>query len=94
LNVPSSQLLAMLIKIMRKISTAFRAIVEGAVSEDMPEQNGHAADTMDGIETANDRKFAPLTQTLDDELREGGEQVASEMKEKQRQLVDALPLER
>lgn len=94
LNVPSSQLLAMLIKIMRKISTAFRAIAEEAVAEDMPEENGHAADTMDGIETANDRRFAPLTQTLDDELRKGGEQVASEMKEKQRQLVDALPLER
>ena len=94
LNVPSSQLLAMFVKIIRKISTAFRSIVEGAVQEDMPiKENGHV-DAIDGVETATDRRFAPLPQTLDDELREGAEEVDREMREKQRQLVDALPLER
>jgi N-acetyltransferase 10 len=33
LNVPSSQLLAMFVKIVRKISTCFATIVEGAIAE-------------------------------------------------------------
>ena len=93
LNVPSSQLLAMFVKIVRKISTAFRSIIAGAVEESMPvQENGHA-DAMDGVETAADR-FKPLAQRLDDELREGGKEVDQEIREKQRELVNALPLER
>ena len=38
-------------------------------------------------------RFQPLPQKLDDELREGGEDVDADLKEKQRALIDALPLD-
>lgn len=39
-------------------------------------------------------RFAPLAQDLNLELKEGGEEIDREMKEKQRALIDALPLDR
>jgi N-acetyltransferase 10 len=57
------------------------------------QENGHA-DAMDGVETAVDRRFEPLAQRLDDELREGGKEVDQEVREKQRELVNALPLDK
>ena len=104
LGVPSSQLLAMFVKVVRKVSTAFRAIVEGAVAEEMPARDivmsGNDNTTgrfVDGETEAepNTRapKFQPLAQNLDEELREGGEEVDRDMKEKQRVLIDALPLD-
>lgn len=94
LRVPSSQLLAMFVKIIRKVSTALRGIVEGAVQEGMPvQENGHA-DAMDGVETAADKRFQPLAQQLHDELREGGKEVDQEMRAKQKEMIDALPIEK
>lgn len=48
------------------------------------------ADEEDG---APPQRFAPLAQDLNVELKEGGEQVDRELKEKQRALIDALPLD-
>ncbi|KAJ5106252.1 RNA cytidine acetyltransferase [Penicillium angulare] len=94
LSLPPSQLLAMFLKIIRKISTHFRGLVEGAVAETMPAQAsvGPAGDAHDD-EIVEDR-FKPLETTLEDELAEGGEQFNEEMREKQRQLIDALPLDK
>jgi N-acetyltransferase 10 len=96
LNVPSSQLLAMFVKIVRKISTCFATIIEGAIAETMPAPSITVTNGANGdpSQTTSDIRFQPLDQKLDDELREGGEEVDREMKEKQRALIDALPLER
>lgn len=95
LSLPSSQLLAMFLKIIRKISTHFRALVEGAVVETMPAGNIPASAMSEGAhdEVAEDR-FKPLDTGLDEELREGGQQIDDEMREKQRALIDALPLDK
>lgn len=107
LNLPSSQLLAMFIKIIRKFSTYFRSLVEGAVAETLPTPAAAAAATQDGAhadahdadaadvdnETILNQRFKPLPEALDKELKEGGEEVNKEMKEKQRALIDALPLD-
>ncbi|KAJ5746688.1 RNA cytidine acetyltransferase [Penicillium odoratum] len=95
LNLPAPQLLAMFLKIMRKVSTHFRGIVEGAVAESMPaekapvEPAGGAHDD-DIIED----RFKPLDIGLDEELKEGGQQIDDEMREKQRALIDSLPLDK
>ena len=95
LGLPSSQLLAMFVKIVRKVTSHFRQLLEGAVAENMPQPI-----TATNDDTANDEKeepqqqFAPLSKSLNEELREGGEDVDKELKEKQRALIDALPLER
>ncbi|MCJ1436134.1 killer toxin resistant protein [Xylographa pallens] len=100
LGLHASQLLAMFVKVVRKVSSHFRAIVEGAVAESMPQNidggsntNGDTENTEMETEAGMPR-FQPLKRGLDEELREGGEQVDRELKEKQRALIDALPLDK
>ncbi|KAK2765367.1 killer toxin resistant protein [Arachnomyces sp. PD_36] len=96
INVPASQLLAMFIKIIRKISTHFRTLVEGAVAETLPAPESRVApQDATGVHDDEiiDQRFKPLDEGLDDELREGGQEINKEMREKQRALIDALPLD-
>lgn len=46
----------------------------------------------DAAVTIGDR-FRPLDENLDEELAEGGREIDKELREKQRALVDALPLD-
>lgn len=91
LGLPMSQLLAMFVKIVRKLSSHFRTLLEEAVQETMPVPILTAHNDGDEVTAA---KFRPLPQGLDDELREGGEEVNRELKEKQKALIDALPLDK
>ena len=92
LNLNSSQLMAMFVKIVRKAATAFRGIVEGAVEETMPDAMEVEENGADG-EAANDaHRFMPLEKDLQEELREGGDEFLAEDKERQRSMIDALPL--
>ena len=92
LGLPASQLLAMFVKIVRKVSAHFRRILEGAVEEIIPQSNIAAEE--DGMDVEQTKKHDPLQSNLDEELREGGEEVDKELKEKQRALIDALPLDK
>jgi len=94
LNLPSSQLLAMFLKIMRKISTHFRGLVEGAVAETMPAEQVPSGPSGGAHDEVTEDRFKPLDTGLEDELREGGEQINDELREKQRALIDALPLDK
>ncbi|KAH1644560.1 killer toxin resistant protein [Aspergillus fumigatus] len=95
LNLPSSQLLAMFLKIVRKMSTYFRGLVEGAVAETLPaEKVPIAQSSADAHDEVVDERFKPLDTGLEDELREGGQQVDEELREKQRALIDSLPLDK
>ena len=82
----------MFVKIVRKAATAFRGIVEGAVEETMPDAMEVEENGADG-EAANDaHRFMPLEKDLQEELREGGDEFLAEDKERQRSMIDALPL--
>lgn len=96
LNLPPSQLLAMFLKIVRKASTHFRSLIEGAVADTLPAEQVPVTnqDAGDAHDEAPDNRFKPLDTTLEEELEEGGHQADEELKEKQRALIDALPLER
>ena len=103
LGVPSSQLLAMFVKIVRKVSTCFRGIVAANIAREMPgpERLSTAQTVLDDMTNGEDadgriteaKRFHPLSQPLDEELRQGGEEVDMELKEKQRAMIDALPLD-
>ncbi|KAI9873129.1 MAG: killer toxin resistant protein [Pleopsidium flavum] len=98
LGLPASQLLAMFVKIIRKVSGHFRSLVEGAIAETMPKQDNVGGVGMEdamGVHEDElvDRRFRPLERGLDEELLEGGQEVNKELKEKQRALIDALPLD-
>ena len=92
LNLSSSQLMAMFVKVIRKVATAFRGILEGAVREEMPE-----AMEVDDDTAANgdaESRFKPLEKDLQEELAEGGEEFLADQEERERAkaLIDALPL--
>ena len=97
LSLPATQLLAMFVKIVRKVSTHFRSLVEGAIAETMPSEEGIGAsrEIATGIHEDEllDQRFQPLAQDLDQELEEGGDEAMTELREKQRALIDSLPLE-
>ncbi|KAL8858002.1 MAG: hypothetical protein Q9178_005463 [Gyalolechia marmorata] len=97
LGLPANQLLAMFVKIVRKVATYFRGLVAGTVAETMPksleeqeEEGKEKPDVDGGVEVVT----KPAPKDLEEELREGGEEVSRELKEKQRALIDALPLDR
>jgi N-acetyltransferase 10 len=95
LGLNSSQLMAMFVKVIRKVATSFRSIVEGAVEETMPEametaENGEAHDV--GADVP--QRFQPLEKDLDEELREGGDEALREERERAKALIDALPLDK
>lgn len=93
LDLNSSQILAMFIKTMRKISSHFRSLVEGAAGEDLPDAPEDAEDDgVDGGEAT--KRYQPLAQSLNDELEEEADEVRRAERERMRSMIDALPLEK
>ncbi|KAF2806768.1 DUF699-domain-containing protein [Mytilinidion resinicola] len=97
LGLNNSQLLAMFVKVVRKVSTHFRSLVEGAVAETMPEAMEVDDETgvhgENGFKSAEVQRFKPLAKKLDDELAEGGEEIDQAERERVRSMIDALPLD-
>jgi N-acetyltransferase 10 len=97
LSLPSSQLLAMFIKIMRKLSSHFSALVSGAIEAEMPKRDTIGISRADASGAFDDEvvdtQFVPLETGLEEELEEGGDEALKELREKQRELIDALPLD-
>ncbi|KAL9124238.1 MAG: hypothetical protein Q9217_006413 [Psora testacea] len=89
LNLPTSQLLAMFVKTIRKVSLYFRKMLEGALVEAMPHED---VSTMENGVDSGQTRYEPLERDLEEELKTGGDEVDKELKEKQRALIDALPL--
>lgn len=97
LSLPTSQVLAIFMKIMRKITSHMSSLVAGAVEAEMPDANkvGVSRENATGIhdDEVIDTKHVPLETRLEDELEEGGDEALSELRAKQRELIDSLPLD-
>ncbi|KAH6609251.1 trnamet cytidine acetyltransferase [Trichoderma cornu-damae] len=97
LNLPSSQLLAMFIKILRKITTHFGSLVTAAVDAELPraENIGVSRENASGAHDDEivDNRFVRLDTALEDELEEGGDEVLKALRQKQREMIDSLPLD-
>lgn len=90
-DTSASQLLGIFTKVIRKIATYFRGLVEGAAAEGMPD-----ADVNDGDEAHDDVDGAAAFRALplgdlEEELREGGVEAAEREKERERvrEMIDA-----
>ena len=99
LGLPTSQLLAMFVKIVRKISACFRKTIEQSITDEMPRNaNTTTGEGDDDDETATDaprdHSFQRALPPLSEELAEASTGIDRELKEKQRALIDALPLDR
>ncbi|KAF2234433.1 DUF699-domain-containing protein [Viridothelium virens] len=106
LGLQTSQLLAMFVKVIRKVSQCFRAIISNELARDLPRVNEGVIDYKNnnaehhdqaiGLEKGAREKmsFVPLTQPLNEELQEGVTEIDRVEKERARELINALPLDR
>ncbi|KAJ5228893.1 hypothetical protein N7489_009601 [Penicillium chrysogenum] len=90
LNLPSSQLLAMFLKIVRKVSTHFRNLIENEIEQSLPAQKVRV-ETSAAHDDEPEVNLQPLPISLEDELREGSKKIDEEMLAKQRALSAANP---
>lgn len=97
LSLPSSQLLAMFIKIMRKMSSHFSSLVTGAIEAELPHREHIGVSRADASGAHDDElvdeRFVALETGLEEELEEAGDETMKALREKQRELIDALPLD-
>ncbi|KAI9890838.1 MAG: hypothetical protein M1814_003622 [Vezdaea aestivalis] len=90
LELPTSQLLALFQKLIRKIVKHFRDILAEGIEADIPD-----APPVEGADPQGpDVRFRPVERRLSEELADAGREVNAELKEKQRALIDALPLDK
>lgn len=96
-NVNASQLMALFIKIVRKVTAHFGSLVTAAADAELPKAASLGVSRADASGAHDDEvvddRFAPLATTLDDELEEGGDEALKEIRKKQRELIDSLPLD-
>ncbi|KAI0203492.1 GNAT acetyltransferase 2-domain-containing protein [Astrocystis sublimbata] len=91
-----SQTLAMFMKIVKKFVVHFEGLVSGAVEASLPKDTiGVSVANASGVhdDEVIDKRFNPLEQSLDEELEEGGDEALKEIRQKQRELIDSLPLD-
>lgn len=98
LTVPAPQLMAMFIKVLRKVTAHFATLVTEAVDAEMPRARQVGVSRADASgahddEAVGDDKYAPLAQSLNDELAEGGSEALEQLRKKQRDMIDSLPLD-
>jgi len=94
LGLAAAQVLGLFVKVVRKFAAHFRALVEGAVAETMPD----APEPEDANGAHDDDEVVPrvkvVQQSLGQELEEAGAEIDAEEKERMRAMIDALPLSR
>lgn len=91
LKLASNQILALFIKIVRKITTHFRVIVTKAMEETLPPNPTlHHEEHQNGVVVNG---FEPLEQNLEEEVEEAGDDVDREFREKQKELINSLDLQ-
>ncbi len=107
LTLPVSQLLAMFIKILRKVTTHFAAVVASAVDAELGGAVGKAAAARNGSGAHDDEildlpaRHQPLALSLEDDLNDkgaangedGDDEELRIRRRKQRELINALPLD-
>ena len=94
LSLPVSQALALFVKLIRKICKRLVDIQKSALEAELPpppttsgtedQRSIKAAEALD--------KMKSLEITIDDELREAGNEVTRELREKQREMISSLDL--
>lgn len=94
LNLPVSQALALFVKSIRKISKRLMDIKKSALEAELPPPpNVNGTGDQRSIKAAETlEKMKPVEVTINDELREAGDEVTRELREKQREMINSLDL--
>lgn len=104
LSLPNNQLLAMFVKVLRKVSTAFRTVVAGAVEAELPERkNKDKTQLSSGIDAQPNSVEPRVTTRVPSSVPLPGQAMNEDeteqtidpaIKEKQKALIDALSLDK
>ncbi|ANB12367.1 Kre33p [Sugiyamaella lignohabitans] len=89
LNLPVNQTLAMFAKTTRKVSNYFRETLAKAINEELPEIRDQELDEMDGV-----NGNAANVPEADEEIDDTADDNKKALKEKQRELINALDLQK
>lgn len=94
LSLASNQVLALFVKIIRKMSQYFAKVEAKAYEETVPslKQSKNADESSGKRDAADDEAWKPLKDDVDADLEKAGDEVMDEMKAKQRELIDSLDL--
>lgn len=92
LNLPSNQTIAMFAKIVRKLSTYFKDIVKQSVSETLPPLENETVKELNGEEIKP--RFEAVEQDIEEELSGEGKEAVRALKEKQKELINSLNLDK
>jgi N-acetyltransferase 10 len=99
-NLPTSQLLALFTRIIRKVVTFYKHALETHEVQAFEEsRKTHSGDSQQKRDVDNEDTWAPLEtamntakDVLDDELEEAGDEAMKQLKERQRELIQSLDL--
>jgi len=94
LNLPVNQALALFVKSIRKINQRLVDIRKSALEAELPPApTADAAGDQRALKAAEAlERMKPVEVTIDDELREAGNEVTRELREKQREMINSLDL--
>ncbi|SCU87749.1 LAFA_0E08592g1_1 [Lachancea sp. 'fantastica'] len=93
LNLPFNQTVAMFAKIIRKFSVYFREVLSASIEQTLPELKDAEVEEMDGNEVQALDAAAALDK-MDDELEEAGTRANAQLRDKQRELINNLNLDK
>ncbi|CAB4252306.1 similar to Saccharomyces cerevisiae YNL132W KRE33 Essential protein, required for biogenesis of the small ribosomal subunit [Maudiozyma barnettii] len=93
LNLPSNQTIAMFSKIMRKFSIYFRSILNESFEKALPALNDEQVAEMNGEEIKR-LNAAETFDQMEEDLEEAGDVAVRAMREKQKELIDSLNLDK
>jgi N-acetyltransferase 10 len=91
LQLPVSQILALFVKVVRKIAKRLVDVQKAAISAELPDPSA-TAESRVGVDAATPNTWKPVETTLEDELNEAGDEATAALREKQRAMIDSLDL--
>ncbi|KAG1068587.1 hypothetical protein G6F42_026360 [Rhizopus arrhizus] len=92
LSLASNQVLALFVKIIRKMSQYFAKVEAKAYEETVPALKPSKKADGNKRDAADDEAWKPLKEELEADLEKAGDEVMDELKSKQRELIDSLDL--
>lgn len=97
LKMSVSTVLSMFIKVVSKVTSHFATLVHEAADAELPRPANLGVSRADATgvheDEIVDERYAPLAEGLDEELEEGGDEALKTLRQKQRELIDSLPLD-
>lgn len=93
LHLPVSQILAMFVKVMRKITKNLIGIQKEAISAQLPVP-GEATAEAGNVDLDGSKEWKSVAHSIEEELEEAGGDETRALMEKQRAMIDALDLKK